>query len=59
MIVTAKCLYNLQNLFYFSALFVTQFDKRQLIDQKYKCSLNSVYLHFCVSYNNSANISVN
>ena len=34
-------------------LIVTESDKIWLIAGKYTCLLNYVYLHFCVSYNNS------
>ena len=38
-------------------LYVTECDKMGLIAQKYMCLLNNVYLHFCVSYNNSVRFS--
>ena len=36
---------------------VTESDKMGHIAGKYICLLNNVYLHFCVSYNNSVSFS--
>jgi len=38
-------------------IIVTQSDKKGLIAGKYMCSLNNMYLHFFVSYNNSVKCS--
>ena len=38
-------------------LYVTRCDKIGLIARKYMFLLNNVYLHFCVSYNNSVRFS--
>jgi len=50
------------NTFYAVTKCVIQSDKKGLMTRKYMCSLNNVYLHFCVCYSNSVSfnkISIN